>query len=229
MGGAERAHSRARPLEGLWLCLDLAWRTPDELIARADAVLGALPRQVGALWLRSPRESPARTLVSLARGLRRVALPRGVAVLVGDRVDVALAAGCDGVHLGSHSVSPREARALFSRAGRPGLVSAAAHDRVELEARGEHSDALVVSPVFDVPGKGAPLGVEGFASLRALSPEKHFVALGGCDAPERVRLVRTAGAGAIAVRRAVLAPESIAEVVRACERLANAMDRTGAA
>mgnify|MGYP001409797406 CR=1 FL=1 len=229
MGGAEPARSRSRSLGGLWLCLDLAWRTPDELIERADAVLEALPRQVGALWLRSPRESPARTLVSLARGLRRVALPRGVAVLVGDRVDVALAGGCDGVHLGSHSVSPGEARALFDRAGRPGLVSASAHDRAELEARRDGCDALLVSPVFAVPDKGAALGVEGFAALCALAPAQTIVALGGVDTPERVQRVRSAGAQAIAVRRSVLAPQTTAEVLRACERLANAMDRPGAA
>lgn len=220
MAGAEPA----RTLRGLWLCLDLAVRPASELRARARAVLDTLAGDaVGALWVRAPQGTQARTLVSLARELCALCEGRPTAVLVGDRVDVALASGAHGVHLGSRSLAPHEARRVADRSGKSLLISSAVHDRAELDARASSSDALVASPVFEVPGKGAPLGLGGLAVLHGAAPAKLIVALGGLDAPERVAAVRRAGARAAAVRRAVLAPESVTEAVVACERLASAL------
>ena len=75
---------------------------------------------------------------------------------INDRIDIALAVAADGVHLGGGSVTLADARRLTGDKLR---LTVAAHSLADVErARDEGADAALLSPVFDSPGKGRPIG-----------------------------------------------------------------------
>jgi thiamine-phosphate pyrophosphorylase len=145
-----------------------------------------------AVQLRDP-ELPARRLVALGLELRRAAR----LLVVNDRVDVALAIGADGVHLGRRSIAVAEARGLGV-----GWVSRSAHSLDEaLAAAGEGADAVLLSPIFASPGKGAPLGVAALAEVRARLPAGVLLyALGGVTRELAPRCIEAGADGVAAIR-----------------------------
>lgn len=187
-------------LPRLWLCADLAELAPAELVDRVAKVLATGPAVV---WLRSPAGTSARSLATVCSALRSV-VTGSSALLVGDRVDVALALGAQGVHLTGRSLSPSEVRRIALAAGRADLLlSQAVHDEESLdEARGE-VDALVLSPFGEVEGKGPALGARRWSELRQRAPGVFTVALGGITDAGAVAEAVGAGADAVAVRRAL--------------------------
>jgi len=89
-------------------------------------------------------------------------------VLVNDRLDVALAAGAEGVHLGGHSMPVAAVRKL---APRPFLLGVSCHSLSEaMAAESGGADYLVLGPVFETPSKlryGRPLGLEDLRKVTA--------------------------------------------------------------
>lgn len=143
------------------------------------------------------KEAPARTLVEVARALvARLPVP----VLVNDRVDVALAAGAAGVHVGAEDVPAAAIRPFVP----PGfLIGASVTESVDLPDL-DGADYAGIGPVFPTLSKAdaAPvMGLTRFAELvaRARIPS---VAIGGVDAANAGEVMR-AGASGIAVIRAV--------------------------
>lgn len=182
-----------RPLPRLWLCADLGMLGSGELVERVGRAAAGGPALV---WLRSPPGYPARELADAALRLRELT---AAPLLVGDRLDVALAVGADGVHLTERSLRPGDVRRLAP----PGfVVSCAVHDEAGIRAA-DGADALVISPFGEVPGKGPTLGAEGFARLRGMAPEVFAVALGGVRGEREVRAALAAGADGVAVRGAL--------------------------
>jgi thiamine-phosphate pyrophosphorylase len=174
------------------------------LFARLDA-LAALPaaaRARFAVQLRDP-ELPARALLALGARLREATRARGAALVVNDRLDLALALGADGAHLGRCSVSVAEARALLP----PGAwISVACHAVADVaRAAAEGADAAVLSPIFPSPGKGPAIGLEALRAARGQAPSEAFqlIALGGVDAAGATACF-AAGADAVASIRADL-------------------------
>lgn len=162
----------------------------DGLAERAASVVRG---GASMLQLRLPDESP-RTLVEVARALRRVA--PGVALLVNERADVALAADADGVHVGSDGLSPAALRRIVP-AGFIIGVSVGSDADVERVAE---ADYVAIGPVFGsgrASGETRALGVVRFAELagRCRLPA---VAIGGIT-PTNADEVRAAGASGIAV------------------------------
>ena len=148
-----------------------------------------------AVQLRDP-ELPARALLALGARLREAGAP----ILVNDRLDLALALGAEGVHLGRRSVSVADARALLGPAA---WVCVACHDLADARrAAAEGADAVTLSPIFTSPGKGPPLGLDAIrAAVAALPPRVTILALGGVDA-SNAAACRAAGARGVAVIRA---------------------------
>jgi len=172
-------------------------------ILRRVASVGALGRQRArafAVQLRDPGLT-SRELLALAEILRAATAAVGALLLVNDRLDVALAVGADGVHLGRRSVEIAAARSLV-----PGLwVSVACHSVSEVEAAVRAgADAAVLSPIFASPGKGTPLGLAALREARRRAPEVSLLALGGIDA-ESAPACFAAGASGVASIRADLA------------------------
>jgi thiamine-phosphate pyrophosphorylase len=169
---------------------------------RIDA---ALSSGATCVWLRAP-DATGRALYDAAGGLLLRCRRLGAALLVGDRVDVALAVGADGVQLGGRAVPARAVRPWYR-----GWIGVSCHSAADLAAaHAAGADHVVVSPVFGVPQKGPPLGVEGLAALVRGFP-RPVVALGGIDA-SNVGVVRAVPevAGAAVIRALRDAPDPAA-------------------
>ena len=176
--------------------LSTVWIVDVRDAAQGDRIDLALASGVTALWLRDP-PATGRALYDAAGGLVLRCRRRGAALLVGDRVDVALAVGADGVQLGARSVPPGSVRRWF-----PGWIGVSCHGAEDLVRADEaQADHVVLSPVYGVPEKGPPLGLEGFTRLARVS-RLPVVALGGLG-PETAGPVRAAGAVGVAVIRAL--------------------------
>lgn len=169
------------------------------------AVERALAGGVCAVQLRE-KDLGGRELLDLARRMRALTARSGAKLLINDRVDVALASGADGVHLGESSIPPEEARRLLG----PGrLIGVSTHGKDQLAAaQAAGADFAVFGPVYHTPSKaafGPPLGVD---SLRraCVSARIPVFALGGVG-PRNINEVIAAGADGIAVISAILAAE----------------------
>ena len=137
----------------------------------------------------------ARTLVA--------AMP--VPVIVNDRVDVALAAGAAGAHLGWDD-PPLEALRPHVPPGFVFGLSVGSPEEAE-RARTTSADYWSVGPCFATetkPDAGAPLGAEGFAALACLAPEVvPVIGIGGIT-EQNAGTLAAAGAAGVAVIAAVM-------------------------
>ena len=131
------------------------------------------------------KDMSAKALAAFTRAAVERARPHGARVLVNDRLDVAMAAGADGVHLRASSIPAREARAAAAKKGLDGfLVGVSTHSVAEAKSAEEGgADFIVCGPVYDTPSKrafGPPLGIEGFAEIRN-AVEIPVLAIGGIN------------------------------------------------
>jgi thiamine-phosphate pyrophosphorylase len=137
----------------------------------------------------------ARELCDLVRRIVALARPHGTRILVNSRLDVALAAGADGVHLSADSVAPKILRALAP----PGfLIGVSTHSIDEVRAAGiESADFVVYGPVFPVlskPGYGPCAGLEGLRDAVRASTVP-VMALGGITHGNAADCLRAGAAG----------------------------------
>lgn len=172
-----------------------------ELFARLARVASLSPAQRGrfAVQLRDP-DLPIRALLDLGRRLRAATLAIGAALLVNDRLDLALELGADGVHLGRRSVRVADARALLGPAA---WISVACHDVDDvIRAATEGAQAATLSPIFASPGKGAPLGVGALRAARSALGARPFAlhALGGVDRDAAPSCFEAGASGVAAIR-----------------------------
>jgi thiamine-phosphate pyrophosphorylase len=197
------------PIPALHLVTDR--RLVADLPARALAALRGLRPRTAAVQLRE-KDLGGRALLVLARALRRACDEAGQLLIVNDRIDVALAAGADGVHLPSAGVPVAEARRLLGPAA---IVGSSCHSRADVEAAlAGGASYATFSPIYDTPSKaqyGAPVGVEALREAAALGLP--LIALGGIDAG-RAPEVRAAGAAGVAAIRAWLVGDDPAGAAR---------------
>jgi thiamine-phosphate pyrophosphorylase len=187
-------------------------RLRGDLVAHTRAALAGLSPGRAAVQLRE-KDLGGRDLLALARALLPVCRAAGQLLVVNDRLDVALAAGADGVHLPAAGVPAPDARRLLGRAA---LVGVSCHSAAEVaRARDGGASYATVSPVHDTPSKrryGAPVGLGVLADASRLGLP--VIALGGVT-PARVAEVLAAGAHGVAAIRAWLEPDDPAAAVRA--------------
>jgi len=198
---------------GVYLVTDRAQTNGRPLL---DVVTAALRGGVGAVQLRE-RGLETRALLELAIALRQATRAVGAALLINDRIDVALACDADGVHLPGHSFAVADARALL---GPRRLIGVSTHHPDEVAAAAAAgADFAVFGPIFATPSKatyGAPQGLDALARARRAAALPLF-AIGGVDA-DTAAAVRDAGADGVAVIRAVLAAPDPAAAARALRR-----------
>ena len=138
-----------------------------------------------------------RDLLAFARDVVGTVRPLGATVLVNDRVDIALAAGADGVHLGRDDLPLPDVRALAPDGFLVGGTCRSAAQAAA--ARDEGADYAGVGPVYPSPTKRAGLPAPiGLAALADASGELPVVALAGITV-DRVPEVMAAGAYGVAV------------------------------
>ncbi|MEL6497663.1 MAG: thiamine phosphate synthase [Planctomycetota bacterium] len=195
------------------LCAHHPWTEVAEAAIRGGA---------DCLQLRE-KSLPDRELLDRARHLVGLARPRGVAVVVNDRPDIALLAETDGVHLGQSDLSPSEARRIV---GERLVLGVSCTDVEQARAAvGEGADIIGVGAMFDTSTKNDPR-VVGPGVLRAILSDDvtsnvPHLAIGGIDA-SRVRTLAESGCKGIAVSSAVCAdhdPEAATAAILAAFRM----------
>lgn len=170
-----------------------------DLPSAVRAALSAVPPGCAAIQLRE-KDLPAAALLALARTLLPLCRAASAPLLINDRVDVALAAGADGVHLPARGLPVEQARALLGPAA---LIGVSCHARAEVAAAQlAGADFALFGPVWDSPGKTA----QGLAALREAvrAAPLPVLAIGGVT-PATAMLAADAGAAGVACIRAVLA------------------------
>lgn len=174
--------------------------SPFGVVAQTAAALRAVPAGRAAVQVRA-KDYPTRAFLALARALRETTRRAGAALLVNDRVDIALLVEADGAQLTEASIGARDARALL---GDDAIIGVSCHDAAGLErAAAGGATFATLSPVFPSPGKAAPLCLDGLRTLLGVA-RIPVLGLGGIDAANAATVVR-AGAWGVAVVRAVYA------------------------
>jgi len=176
-------------------------------------VEGALAGGVRCVQLRE-KDLPARALLELARAMRSLTDRFGARLLINDRVDIALAAGADGVHLGEEGMPAAVARKLLGSGRLIGVSCHGRHGAAAAVAQG--ADFITFGPVYPTPSKAAYGEPVGIGQLAATTQEIHIpvFALGGikeANIPEAL----AAGAAGIALISAIIAAPDPRERARA--------------
>lgn len=138
----------------------------------------------------------------------KVVARRGVQLLINDRVDIALAVGADGVHLGQDDMPPDAARTLL---GPNAIIGYSTHNIEQaIAATKLPIDYLAIGPIFATTTKSdtAPvLGLDGLRTVRQAIGDFPLVAIGGITR-DNAREVIQAGADSVAVISALLSNSS---------------------
>lgn len=141
------------------------------------------------------KDATTRELVALTRLVLAAVRPAGATVIVDDRLDVALAVGADGVHLGADDLSVADARRVA-----PDLViGATCRDAAAVErAAADGATYAGFGPVFASSSKVGLPSPRGVAAIEAAAGALQLIVIGGIDAAG-ARHCRNAGAHGVAV------------------------------
>lgn len=164
----------------------------------AAALRDPVPPGRVAVQLRA-KNLPRSVQLQAGQALRKLTCTRGIPLIVNGDYQLALELDADGVHLPETGVTPEHARRHL---GSQRLIGRSCHDSQGLAACGPDVDYATLSPYFEVPQKGTPLGMAQAAQLCAQTSIP-ILALGGLQ-PAHVAPALQCGARGIAVIRAVL-------------------------
>ena len=193
-------------LDRLHLCVI----TDPSLAGRDHVAIAAAALDGGAdmIQLRD-KSGDLRALLPQARAIQALCRVHGAIFIVNDRLDLALAAGADGAHVGQDDLPPVAARRLLG----PGkILGVSTHDRAQAEAAcGAGADYIGFGPMFPTGTKDTgytPRGLVGLREVRA-AVGLPILAIGGITL-ETAADVIAAGATAPAVMSAIIAAPDIA-------------------
>ena len=182
----------------------------DRLAAKGrDAVCviaAALKGGVTMIQVRE-KEASARDFIAFAKTVKELAAPYKVPVVINDRVDVAVAAGADGVHLGQSDIPCEVARAIL---GKGSIIGLSVENLSQIPpANSMDVDYIGVSPVFATPTKtdtAEPFGLAGLS--RAVKISEHpVVAIGGVNI-ETAPGILACGVDGLAVVSAIMGADN---------------------
>ena len=176
--------------------------------------------------LREKQMSP-KEFYEQAKAAVAVAAQCGVQLIINDRVDVALAVGANGVHLGQDDMPADAARKLL---GEQAILGFSTHNVEQaIEASKLPIDYLAIGPIFATRTKSdtAPvLGLDGLRAVRQAVGDFPLVAIGGITS-SNARDVIEAGADSVAVISALLAhPDGITAATQSLLRSLPALRQT---
>ncbi|MBK8575103.1 MAG: thiamine phosphate synthase [Elusimicrobia bacterium] len=159
----------------------------------------------------------ARELFRLAKDLQAICDRTGTLFILNDRVDVALAADVDGVHVGQEDLPVRVVREMM---GHKKLIGCSTHSTAQaLAAVGDGADYISCGPLFATPTKPdySPVGLALVKEYRQLV-RTPFVAIGGIDATNVAQAI-AAGADRVAVVRAIAGAPDVEKAARTMKDL----------
>lgn len=173
------------------------------------------------------KQASTRAMIENAIAIREAIAGSGVPLVINDRIDVAMAAGAHGVHLGRDDMPAATARQLL---GANAIIGLTVKNVADADAAiAAPIDYACIGGVFETLSKDnpdPPVGLDGFAALRqriaVARADLPIGAIAGIDV-ERTRAVVAAGASGVAVISAIFRADAIAQAARA---LRAAVDET---
>lgn len=189
---------------------------PDDCADPAEVAAAAVAGGVTLVQLRA-KQASSREFLALARRTLDALAGSGVPLLINDRVDIALAAGAAGVHIGQDDLPAAEARRLL---GRDAIIGLTVRSRAEAEtAPLELLDYVSIGGVFATRSKDnpdPPIGLRGLAEIATLLRRRGdlpLCAIAGIDT-DRAGAVLGAGVDGIAVVSAITAAADPVQAAR---------------
>ncbi|HEU4558049.1 MAG TPA: thiamine phosphate synthase [Longimicrobium sp.] len=174
--------------------------------AVVDVVCAALRAGAPSIQLRG-KDQPAREQVELARALRAETRAAGALLWVNDRLDVALTAGADGVHLGQDDLPLEAARRIVPAGFLIGISAETAELALAAERGG--ADYVGTGPVYATGSKadaGDAVGCERITEV-ARAVRIPVVGIGGIGAANAGEVVRAGAAGVAVISAVMRAPD----------------------
>lgn len=171
-----------------------------------DVVMEAVAGGVSIVQIRE-KDSETREFFKLARTMKKQLEKTGVPLIINDRVDVALAVGADGVHVGQSDLPCSVVRQMIGPDKILG-ISINTFDQIN-ETAGLDVDYLSLSPVFPTPTKPdttEPFGIEGLEKARQLT-SRPLITIGGIDKSNLGEII-AAGMNGAAVVSAICSASS---------------------
>ena len=176
-------------------------------LSHSDQVAVFADRGATVVQLREKRAT-ALEFYEQARAALAIAAERGIQLIINDRVDIALAVGAAGVHLGQDDLQPEAARRLL---GNDAIVGFSTHSVAQaLEASRLPIDYLAIGPIFSTSTKENPdpvVSLEGLRAVKAAIGSLPLVAIGGIK-PGNIAEVLAAGADSVAMISGLWSSES---------------------
>ena len=188
---------------------DLSLGRPEEELVRRAVAAGVTMVQY------RDKDTSTKRMIEKIRLMAEICRPAGVALIVNDRLDVAMAGGADGVHLGQDDMELPDARRIVGEAFIIGISVTTIEEAKEAEEAG--ADYLGANGVFPTGTKtdlGEPLGLEGVSQLASAS-SLPIVAIGGINNQNAGEVI-SAGADGVAVVSYIVGSE---DIERRCEKL----------
>ena len=182
-----------------------------------NIVRAAVAGGVTCVQLRE-KSCPTKAFIEEARALKALldCLETPIPLIINDRLDVAMAIGADGIHLGQSDMALADARRLVGTTMCIGISAESLEDALRAEAEG--ADYIGISPVFATPTKNdtaPPLGLDGIRRIRA-AVQLPLVGIGGIHQENAGAVIR-AGADGVAVVSAIVSaacPRSAASALK---------------
>jgi len=166
-----------------------------------DVILQAVQGGVAYVQLRE-KDISTRLFVEEAMAIKKILKPHSVPLIINDRVDVALACGAEGVHIGQEDMPYEIARKLI---GPKAIIGLSVENWTDVEESQKLDvDYIGVSPVFPTPTKTdtkEAWGLAGLAKIKSFSRHP-LVAIGGINEANAGEVI-SAGANCIAVVSAI--------------------------
>ncbi|MCX6672366.1 MAG: thiamine phosphate synthase [Methanothrix sp.] len=170
------------------------------------------------------RNKNAETRQMYEEAVRLREICRDSIFLINDRVDIALAAEADGVHLGQSDMPSLAARKLL---GQERIIGVTVHNLAEaLQAESMGADYLGVSPIFQTatkPDAGKPAGIRLIEEIRA-QVKIPLIAIGGINHSNAGEVVR-AGADGLCAISCVVAKENVRDEILKFQEIFSALRR----
>lgn len=167
-------------------------------LSHADQV--AILGDAGARFVQLREKNlPASDFYHEAKTALSIAAEKGITLIVNDRVDIALALGAPGVHLGQDDLPPEAARKLL---GDDAIIGYSTHNVDQaIAAANLPVDYIAIGPIFETGSKANPdpvVGLDGIRSVRNAIGAMQLVAIGGITAANAASVIE-AGADSVAL------------------------------
>ena len=221
------SHDEAARVKGNFLNLEIP-----KIYAITDTAISGISHQeqvkrlidggIKFIQLREKHASP-REFYESAKAAVTLAREHDVTIIINDRVDIALAANADGVHLGQDDLPPGYARNIL---GADAIIGFSIHSLEQARAALDLPiDYIAIGPVFATTTKENPdavTGIETIKSVKKLGLGRPLVAIGGINSGNLVSVL-SAGADSAAMIGALIARAD--QITRNAEALISQADR----